>query len=156
MSAMRAFLQLIRERSDARRTHAFFARFANRTLILHDGLSLDWLTELLKLGGGGGHFRLNVAQPPSRHPTPIEWVAYHHILPLQLPLPLVCVIGTGRIDIRHLRTRGRICHPADIGWIIDDMQARGRRHATLQMEEGVLRASAGLPVDDNDYEIDFG
>ncbi len=153
---MRALLRFLRGRSDAWPLDAFFGRFANRTLILHDGLTLEWLTELLKVGGGGGHFRLNIRQPSGPHPTPIEWVVHHDILPLQLPLPLVCAVGTDRIDIRHLRVRGRVCHPADIAWILDDMRTRGRRHATLQRKDGTLHPSCDLPVDDNAYEIDCG
>ncbi|MGA7802086.1 MAG: hypothetical protein WCC36_14880, partial [Gammaproteobacteria bacterium] len=60
----------------------------NRTLIVHEGLDLRWIEELLEQAGGGGHFRIDARQAPDDEPTPVEWLVHGHVLALQLPLPL--------------------------------------------------------------------
>lgn len=148
-------MRVIAGRRDRRRLDWFFSRYRHRTLIVHQGLALDWLEELLKLGGGAGHFRFD-ARKPLDTKSPVSWLVHRHILPLDLPLPVLCDIGPDRIAVRHLLTKGRLGHPADIAWILDDMRGKSRVHATLIRETGGLTARPGLACDDNAYELDFG
>ncbi len=148
-------MRMYAARRDARLLDRFFARYQGRTLIVHQGLALDWLEELLKLGGGGGHFRIDARQPPGRH-SPVSWLAHRFILPLDLPLPVLCDVGPATIAIRHLRVAGRPCHPADLAWILEDMRVRARVHATLSRRAQELVTDLGLPVGDNAYEMDLG
>ncbi len=148
-------MRMFARRRDARLLDQFFARYQGRTLIVHQGLALDWLEELLKLGGGGGHFRIDTRKPPGRH-SPVSWLAHRFILPLDLPLPVLCDVGPTTIAIRHLHSAGRPCHPADIAWILEDMRVRARVHATLSRHSHELVADLGLPVADNAYEMDLG
>ena len=111
--------------------------------------------ELLKLGGGGGHFRIDARQALDTR-SPVSWIMHRFILPLAVPRPLLCAIEGDVIAIRHLLTRGgRTCHPADIAWILSDMRTRGRCHATLKRRATGLEACAGISCDDNAYEIDL-
>ena len=52
-------------------------------------------------------------------------------------------------------SQGRLCHPADIGWILDDMRHKSRRHALLSDASWELNARHELATDDNACEIDF-
>lgn len=142
------------------RRAAFFQRYRARTLIVHTGLSIDWLEELLTQGGGGGHFRLDARMVPARTPTPVEWVVHDFILPLQLPLPLIARISADSIRIRHLVRHGSTCHPADVGWILEDMGdgvgGPGRAHAVLYPHGDGFRAERGIPIDDNCIDTPYG
>lgn len=146
----------LRQRALHRRQEAFFARYAGRTLIAHAGLDVAWLEELLKLGGGGAHFRIDARIPPSKSPTPVEWVVHDFVLPLNLPLPLLLAVKTDTIAIRHLHRYGMVCHPADIAWILDDIRERGRVHAMLHVEKAGFRAMRGIPVEDNEVDTPYG
>ena len=148
-------MRILEDRRDHRRLDRFFARYRGRTLIVHQGLAIDWLEELLKLGGGAGHFRIDVRRAMDPR-SPVSWVAHRFILPLDLPLPVLCDVGPAAIAVRHLRTAGRLCHPADIAWILDDMRERSRVHALLSRGTQRLAQQWGLAVDDNAYEIDLG
>ncbi len=148
-------MRALAARRDGRRLDRFFNRYRGRTLLVHRGLALDWLEELLKLGGGAGHFRFD-ARKPLDTKSPVSWVVHRHILPLDLPLPVLCDIGPDTVAVRHLLAKGRLGHPADIAWILDDMRGRRRVHATLARQPEGLAARPGLPIDDNAYEIDFG
>ncbi len=148
-------LRALAIRRDQKTLERFFARFAGRTLIIHKGLTIDWLEELLKLGGAAGHFRIDAREAADRK-SPVLWITHRFILPLELPLPLLCDIGEEHIAIRHLQSRGRLGHPADIAWILDDMRTKSRRHALLVKTGGQLIARHELPADDNAFECDFG
>ncbi|WP_297396032.1 hypothetical protein [Acidiferrobacter sp.] len=152
---MKALTRMFADRRDARLLDRFFARYQGRTLIVHQGLTLDWLEELLKLGGGGGHFRIDTRKPENRD-SPVLWLAHHFILPLNLPLPVLCDVGPATIAIRHLHCAGRLCHPADIAWILEDMRVRARVHAALSRDSHRLVTRLGLAVGDNTYEMDLG
>ncbi len=142
------------------RRAAFFQRFRARTLIVHTGLTLDWLEELLKQGGGGGHFRIDARRMPTRMPTPVEWVVHDFILPLQLPLPLIAQVADESIRMRHLVRHGGVCHPTDIAWILEDMgngsAALGRTHAVLYPHGDGFRAERGIAADDNTIDTPYG
>jgi len=145
---------LFTRRRDRKRLDRFFTRYAHRALIIHGGLTLDWLDELLKVGGGGGYFRID-ARPSADPQSPVSWLTHRFILPLKLPLPLICDVKEHHIAIRHLHTRRGICHPADIAWILDDIRHKSRAHAILHRETGALLCEKGMPPEDNDYEMDF-
>jgi hypothetical protein len=142
------------------RRAAFFERYRRRTLIVHQGLTVDWLEELLKQGGGGGHFRIDARLTPARTPTPVEWVVHEFILPLGLPLPLIAQVADESIRIRHLVRHGGLCHPGDIGWILEDMGAGdsglGRAHAVLFAHGDGFRAERGIASDDNAIDTPYG
>ncbi len=148
-------MRMYARRRDGRLLDRFFTRYQGRTLIVHQGLTLDWLEELLKLGGGGGHFRIDARQGLDRR-SPVSWIAHRFILPLPLPLPVLCDVGPAIITIRHLQSAGRLCHPADIGWILNDMRTRDRVHATLSRRSHELCAQMGLALSDNAYDTDLG
>ncbi|MHB1670578.1 MAG: hypothetical protein ACYCVM_00740 [Acidiferrobacter sp.] len=152
---MKVFMRAIATRRDHRRLDWFFGRYRGRTLIIHQGLTVDWLEELLKLGGGGRHFRFD-ARTPLDAKNAVSWVVHRYIVPLELPLPVLCDVGCDTITVRHLLTRGRLGHPADIAWILDDMRDKSRVHATLTREAHRLATRPGLPTADNAYEVDFG
>lgn len=151
---MISVLRALAARRDQKTLRQFFARYAGRTLIIHKGLTMDWLEELLKLGGAAGHFRIDARQAADRK-SPVLWITHHFILPLELPLPLLCDVGKDCIAVRHLRSQGRLGHPAEIGWILDDMRHKSRRHALLVETRGRLVAQRELPPDDNAFEWDF-
>ncbi|MHB1566498.1 MAG: hypothetical protein ACYCXG_07240 [Acidiferrobacter sp.] len=154
---MQGFLRVLGERHDARRLHRFFSQYKGRTLIVHNGLAIDWLEELFKLGGGAaGHLRINVTRLQRSKPAPVEWVVHEFLLPLQLPLPLLCDIGPVEIQVRHLTIRQHLCHPADISGILDDMRRQSRCHARLKAAGHRLIAQHELPPDDNRYDIETG
>lgn len=142
----------------ARRRDRFFARYTGRTLIVHAGLSVQWMEELLKVGGGGGHFRFDTRQPPDHKPTPVEWVVHEFILPLHLPLPLLMQVGLNDIAVRHLTDRGYTRHPADIAWLLEDMKSerdggRGRVHARLRSGAAGFIVERGIPPEDNGIKV---
>jgi len=132
---------------------AFFERFAGRTILVHDGLGIEWMQELLSMGGGGSHLRFDVRQTRSQPPKPLEWVIQEHILPLTLPLPLLLKIGSKTILVRHLVRHGATCHPGDIAWMLDEIERRF--HTALHMEPGLWRIEAGLPPADNEVELPY-
>lgn len=144
-----------------RRQQRFFDRFDRRTLIVHAGLTVQWMEELLKVGGGGGHFRVDTRIPLTEKPTPVEWVVHEFILPLQLPLPVLLRVHTDTIIVRHLTDRGYVRHPADIAWLLDDMKSvdeggRGRVHARLVRHARGFIVERGIPPEDNGIEVGDG
>lgn len=126
----------------------FLDRFAGRTIIVHSGFPPEWLEELLRQPGGGGHFRLDVRHINDRHPTPIEWFAREHVLPLGLPLPLLVHVGDRHIRIRHLTRGEQPVHPAEIQWFLDEMDER--HHVRLRITRGDFVPEPGIPFSDND------
>lgn len=143
-------------RGQRARRDAFLHRFSGRTLIVHTGLSTEWLEELFKTGGGAGHFRLDARPLPQRRPTPVEWVVQEFLLPLGLPLPVLVQVAPDCLRLRHLQRYGAICHPADILWIVEDMRERERVHATLYCTETGFRCERGIHPDDNEVQTPDG
>lgn len=126
----------------------FLDRFAGRTLILHRGFPPEWLEELLRQPGGGGHFRLDVRRVEHRHPSPVEWFVREHVLPLGLPLPLLIRVGAGRIHLRHL-TRGNVpVHPGEIQRFLDELDTR--HHMSLRVTADDFVPETGIPLSDNE------
>lgn len=142
--------------SDTRYAQKFLAQYRGRTLIVHQGLTLEWLRELLSVGGGGAHFRVDLRHTDARAGSPLAQVIHRHILPLQLPLPLLLDVHATGIGVRHLQRFGMMCLPTDIAWIVEDMRVRNRVHAYLRVVDGRLVRTVGIAVDDNRYELDDG
>lgn len=134
----------------ARQLELFRARFSGRNLIVHRGFPEEWLEELLKQPGGGGHFRLDARGLPAARPTPVEWMVQTHVLPLALPEPLFLCIREQDILIRHLRRGGSTVHPSEIAWFLEELE--DRHHARLHFGNGSSRieVTRGIPQNDNE------
>lgn len=133
---------------------AFRERFTGRTIIVHEGLSIGWVAELMKEAGGGGHFRFDARNAPGPRPTPIEWFVHRYVLAHGLPLPLLLRVENDRVLVRHLERRGRIVHPSEIYWMLREMPQRV--HLELCFDDDEVIARPKLPVDDNavDFALD--
>ena len=131
---------------------AFFERFTERTVLVHQGFPDQWLEQLLKQPGGGRHLRLDIRLQTGADPTPVEWFVHQHLLPLDLPLPLVAQVGRDEVLVRHLVQRSRPLHPAELNWLLNEIGYR--YHYRLQRQHG-LQPVAGMDVRENelDYEI---
>lgn len=136
------------------RAQKFLQRYTGRTLIVHAGLSIAWLEELLREGGGGAHFRVDVRLIDGPATTPVEWLARVYLSKLDLPLPLLLDVASDSIKVRHLQRGGRLCLATDVAWILEDMRTRNRVHATLLITNEGLKTITGMAVDDNRYAID--
>lgn len=139
-------------RSSTRITR-FFGRFRRHSIIVHRGFAPEWLEQLLKLPGGAGYFRFDARQVPGRRPTPIEWVVHQHVLPLELPLPLLINVGGEDLLVRHLTRGERVLDPSELGWVLDEMGTR--HHARLVRTGNGFSVERKLPVSDNDIDFDF-
>lgn len=133
----------------------FLQRFAGKTIIVHAGLSIGWVSELNKEAGGGSHFRIDARNAPSRKPTPIEWVVHHHILPHKLPLPLLVKVNGAQLLIRHLTRNYAPVHPSEIYWMLGEFPERA--HLVLTTGGQGFAVTRGIPVSDNavDYDVGF-
>lgn len=130
----------------------FLQRFAGKTIIVHDGLSIGWVSELNKEAGGGAHFRIDARNPPGRKPTPIEWVVHHHILPHKLPLPLLVKVSVDQLLIRHLTRNHAPVHPSEIYWMLGEFPERA--HLVLSAGGKGFAVTRGIPVSDNVVDFD--
>lgn len=130
----------------------FFERFRDKTIIVHDGVSLGWLSELYKEPGGAGHFRFDVRKPVDAKPTPIEWVVHQWVLPQGLPLPALLKVAKDRIEVRHLVRDGHVVHPSEIYWMLKELA--GRNHLCLTPDDKGFRARTCLPAHVNDVQYD--
>jgi len=133
----------------AEQMRRFLDRYTGRSLIVHQGFSGDWLEELLKQPGGGGHFRIDSRRLPRRRPTPVEWLVQTHILPLELPQPLFLDVREDAVLVRHLTRGGTPVHPSEIAWFLEELDQR--HHVRLRLEEdGSAHAEPVLPLEDNE------
>jgi len=138
----------------------FFDRYAGCSLIVHQGLPEGWLGKLVHEPGGGGHFRIDVRQPayrdgPPRRPAPVQWLVREHVLPLEMPLPLlVKVEQRDHLRLRHLRRHGGVCQPEEVAMIYDDIAARP--HALLYPEDGGFAIDWGIDLEDNLVDTPYG
>lgn len=126
----------------------FLDRYAGRTLIAHAGFPPQWLRELLKQPGGGGHFRLDVRHIDHRHPSPVEWFVRDHVLPLKLPLPLLIRVTEEQILLRHLTRADKPVHPGEIQWFLEELDTR--HHLSLSISDDDFVPGTGIPLDDNE------
>ena len=149
---LKAIISLIKPAPTALRER-FIARYQGRTLIIHEGLSIGWVAELLKEAGGGGHFRFDARTPRTAKPTPIEWLVHQHILPHNLPLPLLVKVEQAQLLVRHLRRDGNIVHPSEIYWMLGEMPSR--MHLILTIAGAGFMPQRVLPVSDNEVSYDF-
>lgn len=132
----------------------FLTRFRGRTIIIHEGLSIGWIAELMKEAGGGAHFRFDVRNPVGRPPTPIEWLVHRHIVPQCLPLPLLMRVETACLRLRHLTRSGKIIHPSEIYWMLREFPQRA--HLTLDLSNGAVIVQPGIALEDNKVDFDLG
>jgi hypothetical protein len=132
----------------------FLQRFAGKTLIVHAGLSIGWVSELNKEAGGGAHFRIDARNLPNHKPSPIEWVVQHHILPQHLPLPLLVKVDGERLLIRHLSRNDAPVHPSEIYWMLGEFPHRA--HLILSVGGQGFAVKRGMPVADNDIDYNVG
>ncbi|APZ44254.1 hypothetical protein [Acidihalobacter ferrooxydans] len=126
----------------------FLNRYTGRTLIVHAGFPPDWLEELFKQPGGGGHFRIDSRQLNTGRQTPVDWLIRRHLLPLELPLPLIVKVTPAALFVRHLTRAGTAVHPSDIYWFLEEIDTR--HHVRLRVDGGALRAETGLDPADNE------
>lgn len=133
----------------------FLARFANKTIIVHAGLSMGWVSELHKESGGGAHFRIDARRAPGRKPTPIEWVVHHHILPQHLPLPVLIKVEGECLLVRHLVRNDAPVHPSEIYWMLGEFPARA--HLILSAGGKGFAVKRGIAVSDNavNYDVEI-
>ena len=132
----------------------FLMRFVGRTVIVHAGVTVGWVSELLKEAGGAGHFRFDVRQLPSTKPTPIEWIMHQYIVPLQLPLPLLMKVEQKELFIRHLTRNGKPVHPSEISWMLKEFPEKA--HSVLRVSGEGCIAKSGMAVSENDIDYDVG
>ena len=134
----------------AQQMERFRARYTGRSLIVHEGFSGDWLEELLKQPGGGGHFRIDSRRlPAGRQATPVEWLVQTHVLPLALPQPLFLDVREDAVLARHLMRGERAVHPSEIAWFLEELDSR--HHARLEFVGNEhMRVEVGIPVEDNE------
>ncbi|WP_020146086.1 hypothetical protein [Thioalkalivibrio sp. ALJ15] len=133
----------------AQQMERFRSRYTGRSLIVHQGFEGDWLEELLKQPGGGGHFRIDSRRLPTRRATPIEWLVQTHVLPLALPQPLYLDIREDAILARHLMRGERAVHPSEIAWFLEELDTR--HHARLEFTENdQMTIRRGIPETDNE------
>jgi hypothetical protein len=147
-------LSFARRAAPAKILDRFFARYAGRRLIVHEGFPAEWLEELMKQPGGAGYFRIDLRTPRSNPPTPVEWVAHEQLRALELPLPLFVDVRDGELLVRHLTRGGEPVHPSEILWFIDEIDER--HHARLRRVGGVLEPRRVLAVEDNEPLSMFG
>ncbi|MEL5848354.1 MAG: hypothetical protein U7M05_03205 [Candidatus Igneacidithiobacillus chanchocoensis] len=131
----------------------FFTRFAKRSIILHRGFPDGYFAELLKEPGGAGHFRVDLRIAASQPPSPMDWVVHQHILPLQLPVPLLVKVDEDCLYLRHLLHGDKAGHPNEILWMMDSI--RERYHYRLQRQGPSFLAEPGMAVEDNRLDYDF-
>ena len=130
----------------------FLARFSGRTVIVHAGLSIGWVSELVKEAGGGAHFRIDVRRPPSRRPTPIEWVVHQQLLPHKIPVPFLVKIDGQHLLIRHLLRNDMPVHPSEIYWMLGEFPHRC--HLKLSAAGQSFIATRGISIADNEVNFD--
>lgn len=113
------------------------------------------MTELLKQPGGGGHLRIDITNVHNAEQSPIEWVICKHILPLELPLPLLMqVTPDDTIYLRHLlRDSHHPVHPSELFWFLQEIV--NRHHVQLYRDGVSLHAENGIPLADNDARAMF-
>lgn len=133
-----------------RQLQRFRDRFTGRTLILHGGFPADWLEELLRQPGGGGHFRLDIRALPASRPTPVEWLVQTHVLPLDLPLPMLMQVRERDVLVRHLHRRGNAVHPSEIAWFLEELDTRHHARLLFSDAPGRIDAERGLKIDENE------
>ncbi|SIT70163.1 hypothetical protein SAMN05216526_1250 [Ectothiorhodosinus mongolicus] len=128
----------------------FLQRYGGRTLIIHEGFPSNWMKQLLRQAGGGGHFRIDARPLPAAKPTPVEWLVQTHILPIGLPLPLLARVEENMILLRHLNRDGYVVHPSEIAWFLAELSSR--HHAALDYSGGAnaISVTHGLAISDNE------
>lgn len=128
----------------------FRERFAGRHVIVHRGFPEEWLEELLKQPGGGGHFRIDSRPLPTRRPTPIEWLVQTHLLPLNLPQPILLSVRERYALVRHLTRGAQAVHPSEIAWFLEELEERHHARLVFAREPGRIEVRLGIATNDNE------
>lgn len=128
-------------------------QFDNKTLIIHAGLESNWLEELLKQPGGGGHFRVNCTTF-SNQPTATERFVQTFIEPLGLPKPIFLKISGGNVWVRHLLSGERFVLPSDVSWIQGEIETRFHYRLGCNAN-GKIESVSGLAVTENSIDYSF-
>jgi len=128
----------------------FRRRFTGRSLIVHRGFPPQWLEELLKQPGGGGHLRVDARGLPAARPTPVEWLVQTHVLPLELPQPLLLQVRAADVLVRHLQRGDRVVHPSEIAWFQEELEARHHARLCFGNEAPCIEVVKGMSVNDNE------
>ncbi len=147
------WLRRIRPRRGTAQRARLLTRYRGRILIVHRGFEPDWLDELFKLPGGAGYFRIDARQAPGKTPTPVEWLVHDYLLPLDLPLPLLVQVRDDALRVRHLTDAGRVRHPSEIAWMLDELETR--HHAMFCPDGDGFRVERGIAVEDNAVEMPY-
>jgi hypothetical protein len=137
-------------RRPARQLQQFRARFIGHSLIVHRGFPGEWLEELLKQPGGGGHFRLDSRRLSTVRPTPVEWLVQTHVVPLDLPQPLLIRIREQDMLLRHLNRGGRVVHPSEIAWFLEELEHRHHARLRFGNPPGRIEVVRGMSANDNE------
>jgi len=133
-----------------RQLERFRARFAGRNVVVHRGFPGQWLEELLKQPGGGGLFRIDARPLPTRRPTPIEWLVQTHLLPLDLPYPILLGVREEYALVRHLTRGTHTVHPSEIAWFLEELEERHHARLVFAREPGRVETRRGIPTNDNE------
>lgn len=130
----------------------FLARFAGRSIIVHTGLSIGWVGELVKEAGCGQLFRIDARRPPSRRPTPIEWVVHQHLMGHHLPTPFIVKVVGSELWVRHLVRNDMPVHPSEITWMLSEFP--DNYHLKLTAAGKGFIAERGMSVAENAINLD--
>jgi hypothetical protein len=133
---------------------AFFARFDQKVLLIHQGFPAGWLEELLKQPGGAGYFRVDLRLLPRKPLTPLSWFVHDWALPQGLPQPFLAQLAADGVRLRHLQRDAQVVHPSEILWFLDEMGSRF--HVLLRPEVSGFRVETGMALQENFAENMFG
>lgn len=127
-------------------------RFNGRTLIVHSGVSEQWLRDLLKQPGGAGFFRIDLRVQTDDRPSPVEKFVQDQLLPLELPLPFMAKIDHDSVYLRHLTRNGELVAPSEVAMIYTEIETR--HHLRLSIEKAKTESFPGMELDNNDISIE--
>ncbi|NOT16695.1 MAG: hypothetical protein HOP20_01340 [Sulfuriferula sp.] len=125
----------------------FLQRYAGRAIIVHTGVSIGWVSELIKEAGCGQLFRIDARNQPSRRPTPIEWVVHQHLLKHHLPTPFIVKVIDETLWIRHLVRNNMPVHPSEIHWMLSEFP--DNYHLKLTVAGAGFTVERGMSINDN-------
>jgi hypothetical protein len=83
----------------------------------------------------------------------MDWLLQRHVLPLDLPTPLLLKVEDESIYLRHLLQGSSPGHPSEILWMLDAIHER--HHALLRRLPAGLQPRRGMAVDDNAIDYDL-
>lgn len=129
------------------------ARLDGKSIILHSGFPPDWLPELLRQPGGGGHIRINLSLQNNKNPTALEAFLYRHVVPLPGAIPGMVKIEQENIFIRGLIRAEQWMHSYEAGDLLNEINQRF--HYRLDFSQATPRVEVGLDLNQNDILYDW-